>query len=67
MINRIFVIGNARASVIGTQYDLRYTRETLRREENHDHTESQTRGPRAYSGAVCRVHVGPDGPGLGWC
>ncbi len=27
MVHRIFVIGNARASVIGTQYDLRYTRE----------------------------------------
>ncbi len=26
MVHRIFVIGNARASVIGTQYDLRYTR-----------------------------------------
>ncbi len=27
MVHRIFTIGNARASVIGTQYDLRYTRE----------------------------------------
>ncbi len=26
MVHRIFVIGNGRASVIGTQYDLRYTR-----------------------------------------
>ncbi len=26
MVHRIFVIGNAHASVIGTQYDLRYTR-----------------------------------------
>ena len=26
MVHRIFVIGNARASVIGAQYDLRYTR-----------------------------------------
>ncbi len=25
MVHRIFTIGNARASVIGTQYDLRYT------------------------------------------
>ena len=29
IVHRIFVIGNARASVIGTQYDLRYTREQL--------------------------------------
>ncbi len=26
MVHRVFVIGNARGSVIGTQYDLRYTR-----------------------------------------
>ncbi len=26
MVHRIFVIGNGRASVIGAQYDLRYTR-----------------------------------------
>ncbi len=38
----------------------------LHREETHDRTESQTRGPRAHRGAVCRIHVGPDGPGWGW-
>ncbi len=37
----------------------------LHREETHDHTESQIRGPRAYRGAVHRVHVGPDGTRLG--
>ncbi len=31
----------------------------------NDHTENHIRGPRAYRGAVRRVHVGPDGPGLG--
>ncbi len=38
---------------------------TLRREEPHDHTENQTRGPRAYRGVVRRGPPGPDGPGMG--
>ena len=57
------MIRNARASVIGENRTTgSIVGGNLHREENHDHTESQVREPRAYRGAVWRVHIGLTAP-----